>query len=104
MVISNDVELNFVMFGFVALSILLLHTKPDGRTCSQTPVPIQMARNKYSRRRSDVPIYVRQERNPSLHTDAQILLYKCNYFLTLRSPDTKIKPTLQYRYKNDKKV
>ena len=97
MVISNDVKLNFVMFSFVALSRILLHTKPDGRMCSQTPVAIQAARNKYSRRRSDVPIYVRQERNPSLYTDAQILLYKCNYFLTLRSPDTKIKPTLQYR-------
>ena len=74
MVISNDVELNFVMYSFVALSRLLLHTKPDGRMCSQMPVAIQMARNIYSRRRSDVPIYVRQERNPSLYTDAQILL------------------------------
>ena len=67
MVISNDVELNFVMFS---LSRLLLHTKPDGRMCSQMPVAILMARNKYSRRRSHVPISVRQERNPSWHTDA----------------------------------
>ena len=74
MVISNDIKLNFVMFSFVPLSRLLLYTKPYGRMCSQTPVAIQMARNRHSRRRSDVPIYVRQERNPSLYTDAQILL------------------------------
>ena len=70
MVISNDIELNFSVFSFVPLSRLLLHTKLDGRMCSQMPVVILIARNKYSRRRYHLPISVRQERNPSLHTDA----------------------------------